>query len=104
MATFFTCWLLPCLLLTGNCGVQSLVSIDKLPKYAHAAFDGFKTLNRIQSRLCKSAVETDENLLLCAPTVSSALVVVLLLFDRGTTRKQIRSHRYRDNRNMAARK
>jgi len=50
--------------------VQSLVAIDKLPKYAQAAFDGFKTLNRIQSRLCKSAIETDENLLLCAPTVS----------------------------------
>jgi len=46
------------------------MSIDKLPKYAHAAFEGFKTLNRIQSRLCKSAIETDENLLLCAPTVS----------------------------------
>ena len=50
--------------------VQSLVAIDKLPKYAQAAFDGFKTLNRIQSRLSKSAIESDENLLLCAPTVS----------------------------------
>ena len=56
--------------LTENVGVQSLVPIDKLPKYAHAAFEGFKTLNRIQSRLSKSAIETDENLLLCAPTVS----------------------------------
>jgi len=62
--------LLLCLLLTESAGVQSLMPIDKLPKYAHAAFEGFKTLNRIQSRLCKSAIETDENLLLCAPTVS----------------------------------
>jgi len=54
------------------------VAIDKLPKYAQAAFDGFKTLNRIQSRLCKSAIETDENLLLCAPTVSVVSLSVVL--------------------------
>lgn len=47
------------------------MAIDKLPKYAQGAFEGFKTLNRIQSRLCKSAIESDENILLCAPTVSS---------------------------------
>lgn len=58
--------------------LQSLVQIEKLPKYAQAAFEGFKTLNRIQSRLCKSAIETDENLLLCAPTVSHCSTVVLI--------------------------
>lgn len=50
--------------------LQTLVYIDKLPKYAQPAFEGFKSLNRIQSRLYKAALETDENLLLCAPTVS----------------------------------
>lgn len=49
---------------------QVLVGIDKLPKYAQAAFEGFKTLNRIQSKLFKTTMETDENLLICAPTVS----------------------------------
>lgn len=44
--------------------------IEKLPKYAQAGFEGFKTLNRIQSKLFKTAMETDENLLVCAPTVS----------------------------------
>lgn len=44
--------------------------MDKLPKYAQAAFEGFKTLNRIQSKLFKTTMETDENLLICAPTVS----------------------------------
>lgn len=48
---------------------ESLVPIDKLPKYVQPAFEDFKTLNRIQSRLQKSALESDENLLLCAPTV-----------------------------------
>ncbi len=50
---------------------QSRVPIDRLPKYAQPAFEGFKSLNRIQSRLYKAAMESDENLLLCAPTVSS---------------------------------
>lgn len=48
---------------------QVLVAIDKLPKYAQAGFEGFKTLNRIQSKLFKTSMETDENLLVCAPTV-----------------------------------
>lgn len=48
---------------------QQLVSVEKLPKYAQAGFEGFKTLNRIQSKLYRAALESDENLLLCAPTV-----------------------------------
>lgn len=43
--------------------------MEKLPKYAQAGFEGFKTLNRIQSKLYRAALESDENLLLCAPTV-----------------------------------
>lgn len=50
---------------------QQLVSVEKLPKYAQAGFEGFKTLNRIQSKLYRAALESDENLLLCAPTVRS---------------------------------
>ncbi|PKU28937.1 hypothetical protein llap_20759 [Limosa lapponica baueri] len=47
---------------------EQLVSVEKLPKYAQAGFEGFKTLNRIQSKLYRAALESDENLLLCAPT------------------------------------
>lgn len=50
--------------------LQSLVNIERMPKYAQPAFEGFKSLNRIQSRLFKAAMETDQNILLCAPTVS----------------------------------
>ncbi|NWT79297.1 U520 helicase, partial [Lanius ludovicianus] len=50
---------------------EQLVSVEKLPKYAQAGFEGFKTLNRIQSKLFRAALESDENLLLCAPTVRS---------------------------------
>ena len=48
--------------------------IERLPKYAQPSFEGFKSLNRIQSRLYKAAMETDQNLLLCAPTVSTNVI------------------------------
>ncbi|XP_033632749.1 U5 small nuclear ribonucleoprotein 200 kDa helicase-like [Asterias rubens] len=57
---------------------ESLVPIERLPKYAQPAFEGFKSLNRIQSRLYKSALESDENLLLCAPTGAGKTNVALL--------------------------
>uniref|UniRef100_A0A674I4Y8 Activating signal cointegrator 1 complex subunit 3 n=1 Tax=Terrapene triunguis TaxID=2587831 RepID=A0A674I4Y8_9SAUR len=57
---------------------QQLVSVDKLPKYAQAGFEGFKTLNRIQSKLYRAALETDENLLLCAPTGAGKTNVALM--------------------------
>ncbi|KAF5400264.1 U5 small nuclear ribonucleoprotein helicase [Paragonimus heterotremus] len=57
---------------------ETLVKIEKLPAYTHAAFEGCKTLNLIQSRLCHAALETDENLLLCAPTGAGKTNVALL--------------------------
>ena len=59
---------------------QSLVPIERLPKYAQPAFEGFKSLNRIQSRLCKCALESDENVLLCAPTVSKRQRTILISY------------------------
>ncbi|KAI0211862.1 Activating signal cointegrator 1 complex subunit 3 [Lamellibrachia satsuma] len=57
---------------------ESLLPIDRLPKYAQPAFDGFKNLNRIQTRLWKAALESDENLLLSAPTGAGKTNVALL--------------------------
>ncbi|XP_071957394.1 U5 small nuclear ribonucleoprotein 200 kDa helicase-like [Antedon mediterranea] len=57
---------------------ESLVAIERLPKYAQPAFEGFKSLNRIQSRLYKTAMESDENVLLCAPTGAGKTNVALL--------------------------
>ncbi|KAM8973353.1 U5 small nuclear ribonucleoprotein 200 kDa helicase [Pelodytes ibericus] len=57
---------------------EQLVAVEKLPKYSQAGFDGFKTLNRIQSKLFKAALETDENLLLCAPTGAGKTNVALM--------------------------
>jgi pre-mRNA-splicing helicase BRR2 len=61
---------------------EKLVSISDLPKFAQPAFEGFKTLNRIQSRLQKYALEEDENLLLCAPTGAGKTNVALLCMMR----------------------
>ncbi|XP_075988982.1 U5 small nuclear ribonucleoprotein l(3)72Ab [Anticarsia gemmatalis] len=57
---------------------ETLVPIEKLPKYVQPAFEGFKTLNRIQSRISKAALESDENLLVCAPTGAGKTNVALL--------------------------
>ncbi|KAL3278293.1 hypothetical protein HHI36_013626 [Cryptolaemus montrouzieri] len=61
---------------------EKLMPIEELPKYVQPVFDGFKTLNRIQSRLCKKTLETDENLLLCAPTGAGKTNVALLCMMR----------------------
>jgi pre-mRNA-splicing helicase BRR2 len=58
--------------------LQQLTPITSLPKYAQPAFEGYPTLNRIQSRLCNTALDTDENVLLCAPTGAGKTNVALL--------------------------
>ncbi|KAF6208456.1 hypothetical protein GE061_016912 [Apolygus lucorum] len=54
------------------------IAIEKLPQYVQPSFEEFKTLNRIQSRLHKACLESDENLLLCAPTGAGKTNVALL--------------------------
>lgn len=61
---------------------EKLISIEKLPKYVQPVFQGFKSLNRIQSRLWKAALESDENMLLCAPTGAGKTNVALLTMMR----------------------
>ncbi|XP_038112908.1 putative U5 small nuclear ribonucleoprotein 200 kDa helicase [Culex quinquefasciatus] len=41
---------------------MGLMVIDKQLKYVQPVFAGFKTLNRIESRLYKTALESDVNL------------------------------------------
>ncbi|CAF5096685.1 unnamed protein product, partial [Rotaria sp. Silwood1] len=58
--------------------IYILYPISNLPKYAQPAFDGYKELNRIQSQMVKATLETDENILLCAPTGAGKTNVALL--------------------------
>jgi len=57
---------------------EVLYSIKNLPKYAQPAFEGVKQLNRMQSRMVKATLETDENILLCAPTGAGKTNIALL--------------------------
>lgn len=61
---------------------EILVPIEKLPVYAQAGFEGFKSLNRIQSRIYKTALDSDENMLICAPTGAGKTNVALLTMMR----------------------
>ncbi|KAJ2400558.1 Pre-mRNA splicing, partial [Coemansia sp. RSA 2559] len=45
-----------------------IVKVGSLPEWAQAAFEGHRELNRIQSRVYPTAFESDDNMLICAPT------------------------------------
>ena len=47
---------------------EVLVDIAELPDWAQLAFEGYKSLNRIQSKIYPAAFFSNENLLVCAPT------------------------------------
>ncbi|XP_021913277.1 activating signal cointegrator 1 complex subunit 3 isoform X2 [Zootermopsis nevadensis] len=64
----------PAPLSVGN----NLVSISSLDEIGQMAFQGVKTLNRIQSIVFDTAYRTNENLLICAPTGAGKTNVALL--------------------------
>lgn len=47
---------------------EKLIEIRELDDFAQAAFRGYKSLNRIQSRIFQTVYYTNENILVCAPT------------------------------------
>ena len=57
---------------------NELIPIGDLPNYCKGAFDGYEKLNRIQSAICDTALKTDENMLICAPTGAGKTNVALL--------------------------
>lgn len=54
------------------------ILISSLPTYAQPAFQGYERLNRVQSRMYRTMMESDENVLLCAPTGAGKTNVALL--------------------------
>ncbi|OAF66385.1 hypothetical protein A3Q56_05891 [Intoshia linei] len=61
---------------------EKLKYITDLPGYAQAAFSSYKTLNRVQSQICETALTTDENILVSAPTGAGKTNVALLAIMR----------------------
>ncbi len=57
---------------------EKLVAISELPEWAHPAFSGMKELNRVQSRVSQTALYTNENMLVCAPTGAGKTNVAML--------------------------
>lgn len=51
---------------------------EELPQWTHSAFTTATSLNRVQSKVFPIAFESDENLLLCAPTGAGKTNVALL--------------------------
>ncbi|XP_050224918.1 DExH-box ATP-dependent RNA helicase DExH14 isoform X1 [Mercurialis annua] len=47
---------------------EKLIEIKELDDFAQAAFQGYKSLNRIQSQIFQTVYYTNENILVCAPT------------------------------------
>ncbi|KAJ2555704.1 Pre-mRNA splicing, partial [Coemansia sp. RSA 1933] len=47
---------------------EPLVAVSSLPAWAQPSFEGHRELNRIQSRVYPTAFESDDNMLICAPT------------------------------------
>uniref|UniRef100_A0A5B7ARQ6 RNA helicase n=1 Tax=Davidia involucrata TaxID=16924 RepID=A0A5B7ARQ6_DAVIN len=60
---------------------EKLIEIKELDDFAQAAFHGYKSLNRIQSRIFQTTYYSNENILVCAPTgagkTNIAMIAVL---------------------------
>lgn len=54
------------------------VMITELPGWAQLAFDGYKSLNRIQSAIFETAWSRNENMLVCAPTGAGKTNIAML--------------------------
>ncbi|CAD8198479.1 unnamed protein product [Paramecium octaurelia] len=61
-----------------NIRKSTLIQINEMPEFAQQAFRGFKELNTIQSIVYETALLSDENMLICAPTGAGKTNVALL--------------------------
>lgn len=57
---------------------EKLREISELPDWAQLGFKGMTSLNRIQSRVCETALFSSENMLVCAPTGAGKTNVAML--------------------------
>lgn len=57
---------------------DTLVKITSMPEWAQVAFEGYDTLNAVQSVLYRAAMLSAENLLLCAPTGAGKTNVAMI--------------------------
>lgn len=60
---------------------EALMHISDMPSWSQLAFEGYETLNRVQSKIYNIAFNSNENILVCAPTgagkTNIAMITVL---------------------------
>lgn len=74
----------------GSLGVgQKLVQISNMDNFCQKTFRGYKSLNRMQSLLYPVAYQTNENMLICAPTgagkTDAAMLTILNTIAKNTS-------------------
>eukprot|EP00210_Caulerpa_lentillifera_P001589 g1527.t1 len=67
---------------------EVMVKISDLEDWCHCAFPGYQSLNRIQSRIYHRAFQSNENLLVCAPTGAGKTNIAMI-----TVLREIGQHR-----------
>lgn len=70
-------WYVPATRAIGGDSTPS-IQISSIPEWARPAFSNTKSLNRVQSKVYPCAFESDENMLLCAPTGAGKTNVAML--------------------------
>lgn len=71
---------------------EALVPISELDAFAHSAFRGIENLNRLQSKLFHSAYNSNQNLLVCAPTGAGKTNVAMLAIMQEIKSQMQRKH------------
>lgn len=71
-------WHIPARKRVDASGEQARVHIDALPQWVQPAFASIKSLNPVQSKVFPCAFESDENMLVCAPTGAGKTNIALL--------------------------
>ncbi|CAL8464110.1 g3645 [Coccomyxa elongata] len=69
---------------------ERVVLIEEMEEWAQLAFTGYKSLNRIQSRIYPTAFGSNENLLVCAPTGAGKtnIAMISVLREIGANMRQ----------------
>lgn len=71
-------WFIPATRAKSSTSDTPLVSISSLPEWSRPAFQNTRQLNRMQSSVFPCAFQSDENMLVCAPTGAGKTNVAVL--------------------------
>lgn len=76
-------WHIPAARAVSGAGEKLLISTNTLPEWGRPAFPNMQTFNKMQSIVYPCAFQSDENMLLCAPTGAGKTNVAMLAILRA---------------------